>query len=74
MRCSVGSQRRCLRIPDESVLLLDSVTGNDSGKCVLDAVEPIDILCYWLFVVQCMLCRHPTIFGVTSGPKLGTSK
>jgi len=23
--------------------VLDSVTGNDSGKCVLDTLEPIDI-------------------------------
>ena len=24
-------------------VVLDSVTGNDSGKCVLDALEPIGI-------------------------------
>ena len=28
-------------------VLLESVTGNDSGKCVLDTLEPIDIFVYY---------------------------
>jgi len=32
-------------------VLSESVTGNDSGKCVLNALEPIDIF----------LCSRPTV-------------
>jgi len=31
-------------------VLLDSVTGNDSGKCVFDALEPTDI--FWCSTVE----------------------